>query len=225
MAAQRQRRVVVVGDDVLAFGRRQQVDLRFGGGGGGERRGARRVGVDAERGPQRAAAVAGEGGERVGLREGVGLAAMRAAARRARSCASAKGASRRAVTIRSPAASGRPATSSRPRRTAGFERSAVDGSSVQFQSLTVTSIGRTSTPWFMRVAHDLRRRVEAEGLRVEQRRAERGRLVALQPRRHVHQQARSSRRGSRGSRIRRSPGSAGRSAPRTRPCSRAPACR
>jgi hypothetical protein len=44
-----------------------------------------------------------------------------------------------------------------------------------------------------RIAHDLRRRVEAERLRVEQCGAERGRLVALQPRRHVHQQSEARR--------------------------------
>ena len=59
-----------------------------------------------------------------------------------------------------------------------------------------------------RVLHQLRGRVEAHGLRVEQRGQEARGLVALEPAARRRPAARSWRHGFRGSRIRRSPGSA-----------------
>ena len=48
-------------------------------------------------------------------------------------------------------------------------RELTAGSSVQSQSLCVTSGGSTSTPWRLRVLDQLRGGVEAHGLRVEHR--------------------------------------------------------
>ena len=59
---------------------------------------------------------------------------------------------------------------------------------MQSQSLASTSIGRTAHAVTLRVLHDLRRRVEAHRLAVDQRRGERRRLVLLEPRRDVDQQ-------------------------------------
>ena len=75
------------------------------------------------------------------------------------------------------------------------------------------------------VLHDRRRRVKAHRLAVDERRRERGRVMHLAATSSRRRGARSSPRGSRGSRTRRSPGSAGRGARRTRGDARCPRSR
>ena len=218
MAAQRQRRVVIVGDDVLAFGRRQQVDRRLAARARGERCGARRVGIDAERGPQRPAAVAGQRGQRIGLGQRADLAAIELRA----ACQVLGVGEGRVAPCGHDAFAGRFVEAGDEFEPESYGRHrGRDGSAARRRERAVpVADGDVDRPDFdamvHRIAHDLRRRIKPQRLRVEQRGAERGRLVALEPRRHVHQQREARGVALRESRIRRSPGSAGRSARRTR---------
>ena len=75
----------------------------------------------------------------------------------------------------------------RPSRTAKRPSSSV-GSSVQSQREALTQTGRTSTPCACGVADDLRRRVEAHRLGVEERGAEDVRMPAFHPGRGIGDQ-------------------------------------
>jgi hypothetical protein len=72
--------------------------------------------------------------------------------------------------------------------------------------LRVTHIHRQHLhPMLARIAHDLRRRIETHGLRIQQRAGEHRRMVALEPRRRHRPDARSSPHGFPENHIRQSP--------------------
>ena len=104
-------------------------------------------------------------------------------ARRTRSSPPRQG---RPATIRSAVASPTPRTDPRPRRSTASP-TAPPPSSDAPTSERFTWGRRTRTPWRRGVGHQRLGRPEPHGLRVEQPRGERRRIVQLQPRRGVHQ--------------------------------------
>ena len=136
----------IVGDDVLALGRRGQLGIGFGERAAGEQR---RQPLDAGDVPRRAVPMAGERRERVGVGESREVAAVeRGAMREVGDVGERPRSPRFDDALR--AGFGSPAIIRKPRRSAGSaSRSghrALSVSSVQSHSLTVTSTGRTSTP-------------------------------------------------------------------------------
>ena len=156
----------VVGDDVLAFGRRGERGSGLGERAAGEQR---RQPLDAGDVPRRAVAMAGERRERVGVgeaRRGRGGRAPRDARDRRRRRTAARAAR---STIRCAPASESPAIIRRPRRSAGSRGDA----SRRFQRAVPLAHRHVDRPHLdavpARVLHELRGRVEAHRLRVEQR--------------------------------------------------------
>ena len=183
-------RRAVVGDDVLAFGRRRQRRLRLVERGAGEQR---RQPLDAGDSHTALVPMAGERCERIGLGERGEVArveprAMRevgdARERRSR----ARGDDARSARFGQPADEAQAEAQRRLAQSAHRRRSAVvDGSARQpaLERAVPLADRHVDRPHLdavpARIADELRRRVEAHRLGVEQRAQEGRRLVALEP--------------------------------------------
>ena len=192
MPAQGQAQARIVGDDLLAFARAARAPA-----------GAPAPAHRAARGaPRRQPPIAPGAGGRPATaarrpRRGSADPCGRASARHARD-----GAARRRCAC--PALPDRPLTMRSPSRSAPSFKRAIPVADLHVRRPHLDAVAA-------RVLHQLRRRVEAHRLAVEQRRAERRRVVALDPGRDVDQQREARRVRFRKAVLAEAAGSAGRS--------------
>ena len=175
----------------LPFRGRAQQRLAFAAARRGQRgRGEWQGAVGAGHLPERQVPVAAQGRERPGGGERLEIAAIERGAR-GEILDAGEGALPRAATRRCAPACDSDFTMRSPSRSAGAP--SARRSSVQSQPLAHTSTGAHLDAVRARIAHQLRRRVEAHRLAVEQRAGEGRRLVALEPGGVVHQQREAQR--------------------------------